>query len=181
MAATAVLAMSQLGGAYAQSEMMRGQGELARANAEFEATQQEINSRFAEVRATEIIEQGDQAAKEHQQKVRQSVGTQRAILAAQGIDIDVGTAADIQEDTAEIGALDATRIKNNAWREAFGYKQESIRGKFQAGLTRSAGRFQQSQYNFGAQNTLLTGGIRAIGTGLSSQGRPDSPSGGGEG
>lgn len=178
MAATAVMAMSQIGGAYAQSEMMRGQGELARANAEFQATQNEINARFAEMQATEIIKQGDEQAREYEKQVRQTVGSQRAILAAQGIEVDADTALELQKEASEVGALDVETIKNNAWRQAFGYKQEAISQKFQAGLTRQAGKFQQSQLNFGARQTLVAGGVQAIGTGLSSFNRPQAPAGG---
>lgn len=58
------------------------------------------------------------------QRVRtgQAVGTQRSAQAANGIDVNSGSAAQLQDDTAMIGELDALTISNNAARQAYGYR-----------------------------------------------------------
>lgn len=176
MAATAVMAMSQIGGAISQSYMQQAQGEYAAANATWQRTQAEINARFAEMEAEDVLRRGDKEANEHQKKVRQVVGSQRAALAAQGIQVDSDTALELQRETSEIGSLDAQTIKNNAWRQAFGFKQEAISSRFAGEIAALTGQQQQSFANFQARNTLITGGISAIGTGLKYSNRPQAPS-----
>lgn len=164
---SAITAGAQFFNAYAQSENIRQQGIINQANAEFQATQNEINARFAEIKATEIIEQGNEEAQEYQKRVRQTVGSQRATLAAQGIVVDSDTALDLQTEAAEIGALDVETIKNNAWRQAFGYKQEAVSQRFQAAQTRATGKFNKTQSQFAARQTLVAGGMQAAGTATS--------------
>jgi len=161
---SAITAGAQFFSAFAQSEAIRAEGMIASAQAEFDATQNEINARFAEVRATEIIEQGDEDAREYQKKVKQTVGSQRAALAAQGIEVETGTALELQLETAEQGALDVETIKNNAWRQSFGYEQEAVSQRFQAAMTRTAGRFQKTQSQAAARQTLVAGGLQAAGS-----------------
>ena len=157
MAATAVMGFSQIGGAIAQSSAARTQGE-------FQQLQAEINARFAEIEAADTIRRGDKESKEHQKKVRKAVGSQRAVLAAQGVQVDADTALDLQKETAEVGALDAQTIKHNAWRQAFGFKQEALASRFQ-------GRFDRMTAENRSRNTLITGGLNAISSFTSGIGR----------
>lgn len=152
-AASIVLAGSQLGGAFSQSQALKTQGE-------FDQFQAETNARFAEIQAEDIIRKGDVEAREHQKKVRLSVGAQRAALAAQGIQVDSGSAFDLQRELAETGVLDTLTIRNNAFRQAFGFEQQAISDRFQ-------GRFDRSASDFKSRSTLITGGLSAVGTGLS--------------
>jgi len=151
MAATSVIAaFSQLGLAEAQAEAQKSKGR-------FLESQANINARFAELQAADVERRGEKAAREHQKKVRQLVGSQRAALAAQGVTVDVGTAQDIQTEAAEIGALDVMTIKNNAYRQAFGFKQQAVQDRFQGELARQTSQFQAGQ-------TLISGGLQAATT-----------------
>jgi hypothetical protein len=147
MAATALMASASLYQGFAQSEAIKAQAEI-------DSAQAEINSKFAAMEAKEIIKQGDKASREHGRKVKQMVGSQRAAMAAQGIALDSGTALDIQEETATMGALDAQAIKNNAWRQSFGLTQESTALAFQARMTSQLAGQQ-------ARATLVGGALRA--------------------
>lgn len=53
------------------------------------------------------------------------IGTQRAAQAANGGDVNEGSNAIIQQDTAQYGELDAMIISNNAAREAYGYEVQA--------------------------------------------------------
>jgi hypothetical protein len=150
MAATGFLVASQIGGAIAQASAARAQGEFRR-------TQADINSRFAELQAEQAIKQGDKQAQEFDKRVRQTVGAQRAALAAQGIDIDDGIALEIQEEAAMQGAIDSQTIRNNAWRQAFGFEQQSVQHQIQGQVAESTAEFQ-------AQSSLITGALGAAGT-----------------
>ena len=57
----------------------------------------------------------------------------------------------------QMGAEDVLKIKNNAYREAFGYKT-------QASNLRAQGQFDESSAKFNANQTLLAGGMKAAGS-----------------
>lgn len=152
MAAAGIMAASSLIGGVQSAAAAREQGK-------FEEMQAETNARIAELQAEDAIRRGDRASAEHEKKTKALIGKQRASLAAQGIALDDGSALDIQADTAAIGAQDALTIKNNAWREAFGYRQQAQQDRFQGQIARSTAEFQANQ-------TLLTGGLDALGHGL---------------
>ena len=83
------------------------------------------------------------------------IGEQRVALAAQGIDIDQGSALEIQLQTAEFVSQDALTISNNAWREAWGFRAEANSLRFQ-------GQFAQLAASSKARSTLITGGLKGL-------------------
>ena len=84
------------------------------------------------------------------------LGAQRTSVAAQGIDVNQGTAAAIRSETEAFGAEDIQTIRENALREAYGLRHGA---KVQAQSLRwqAAGQFGSA---FG---TLLSGGADAWG------------------
>ena len=104
--------------------------------------------------ARRVEKLGQQAEARTRQKGKKVVGAQRAAQAAQGIRLGSGSARDIAMETQDITELDALTIRNNASREALGFRTKAIetgaRGK--AAFKRGIGQ---------AGQTLLTGGIRA--------------------
>lgn len=58
-------------------------------------------------------------------KAGQAIGTQRSAQAANGIDVNSGSSAQLQDDTALLGELDALTIQNNAAREAYGLRVQA--------------------------------------------------------
>jgi hypothetical protein len=151
-AAMAVMAMSSIGNAVAQSSAAKTQGEFARQQAD-------ENARLAELQAKETEEAGEKEASQQRAKVRALVGKQKASFAAQGIDIGSGTAADVFGETEEFGEQDAATIRKNAYRQAFGFRQQGQNMRNQGQFDYMAGRAE-------AKNTLLTGGISAVGYGI---------------
>lgn len=112
------------------------------------------NAQLADIAAQDAIQRGNMEADKSLARTRQQVGDQRAALAAQGVLVDSGTGADITNQTESLGALDAMTIKNNAAREAFGFRQ-------QADNARIGGKFAALRGQNEAYSTLLTGGARA--------------------
>lgn len=82
------------------------------------------------------------------------IGEQRVALAQQGIDINTGSAGDIQSETDAISHQDAETIKNNAWREAWGFKTQAAEDRGRGKMALATGRAT-------AFNTMLTGGLNA--------------------
>lgn len=141
---------SGIAGAVTQANAMRTQA----------AYQQQVgdtNARLSEMSASDAISRGDKSATLVQKQGQQTIGSQRAGLAAQGIDVNSGSASDVQSSTAAMAAQDALTVKNNAWREAWGYK-------VQANQATLGGQFAKIGGDAAANSTLLTGGMNAIGT-----------------
>lgn len=127
--------------------------------AEMNQAQSEFNARMAERNAVDAIERGNEEALSYRKKVNSLIGTQRANAAAQGIAVDFGSVEQNVEQTYEFGQEDARTIKNNAWKQAFGFKAE-------AAQHRISGMIGQIQADSQRTNTLIGGGLRAAQTGL---------------
>lgn len=155
MGTTAAVGMTIFGMNQAQSE-----AQSIKAEAAFEANQFEFNSRIRERQAEDALKRGHRAATEVRKKTKRVIGAQRAALAAQGIELDDGSALAIQEDTAAVGEVDALTVQNNAWREAWGFKVEAADLKSRAAFTRIGGESR-------AKSAVVTGGLAAIQSGMS--------------
>lgn len=147
-ALTAVGVGSQLITANAESKAIKSQSQ-------FQAQQLEGNAALSEIQAQDAIKRGQNDARRLRIQTRQSVGSARAALAAQGQDLASGDALAIQQDLVGFGAEDEETIKNNAWREAFGYRSQAAEQTIQAGFTRSTGKYR-------AKQAILTGGFNAL-------------------
>ena len=148
--------ISAYGNAYAQSSAQQTQ-------AEYQRQQYETNARLAEMSSKDAIKRGDEDAAKYKSKIKQTIGAQRAAMAAQGIEVDSGSALEIQEDTAAIGAEDMVTIKNNAWREAWGYRVQANNSYGEGAMAYMAGMNK-------SRNTLITGGIQAMQGGIQGAG-----------
>lgn len=173
-AAMGVMSVSSAANAYSTAQAQRAQGEYTQGI-------YETNAKFAAFNATDSLERGEFLAGQIKRKsdrdlsiVRKNArviqGQQRASLAAQGIEITSGSAADILEETKTLSALDETEIKRNAeldaitvkanaWREAWGYQTQAIDYA-------ARGRFARMAGDNSSRNTLLTGGLQATAYGL---------------
>lgn len=130
------------------------QAKSLRAQANYQKSMAEVNHLFSNIQASDAIARGEAQAKQIGQKRKAIIGTQRANLAAQGIELDSGTALELQQDTAQLSRLDEIQIRNNAWREAWGYKVEGA-------MATAQGRIAQIGNEQQARSTLMTGGIQA--------------------
>lgn len=128
----------------------------------YQRSMYELNARFAEINAEDAIRRGDRAARDLKTQSRGLIGSQRVGFAAQGVSVDTGTAVAVQEDTDRLSTIDAMTIKNNAWREAWGYRVEAATGRAQ-------GQMAQTAAGNAARSTLLTAGLQGI-TGFVSAG-----------
>jgi len=128
------------------------QSKAQRAESDFNASIFESNARLQALQAEDAIIRGDKEAVKAKQAAKRLIGSQRAAMGAQGIDLESGSALDIQQETASLGAETALNIKNNAWREAWGYRAQESDLRSRANYARITGRNT-------SKNTLLTGGL----------------------
>ena len=145
----------------------RGQRRAARGTeraGELEGALYDQNAEFAERQADDAIARGHETEGRYRAGVRQVIGTQRAGYAAQGVDVGDGSAAEVQADTAYIGELDALTIRNNAKREAYGFKVDAWNSRNQGELARMSGRNQAASLRNQSYSTLLSGAAGFVGS-----------------
>lgn len=106
------------------------------------------NQIMAEYAAQDAIKRGEEDAIKVRQRGDQIKGAQRAKMAASGIDLGVGTAAELQSQTDFFGLQDVATTRNNAAREAWS-------DRVQGANFRAQGDFARQQGNLGAFSTAL--------------------------
>lgn len=113
----------------------------------------------AGINAKDALYRGRSTEHDFRRRVAQFAGTQRAALAANGIDPNSGTALLIQRDAREASELEATRIRTNAAREAFGFRREAAFARYERRLAKSA-----------AKQALVDGTLELLALGLEGSG-----------
>jgi len=134
------------------------QSKAIKAQAKYQKQMADQNAKMAETQAQDALARGDRSAQDVKKQGQRVIGAQRVALAAQGINLDSGTALELQQDTAAQAARDAVTVRNNAWREAWGYKVEAINQTAQGAFIQATAKSQSAF-------TLMTGGAQAIGYG----------------
>lgn len=113
------------------------------------------NLQFSEQAAADVMERGQEDIATYRRQLSQVQGQQRVGLAAQGIDLTQGTAAQIAQQTQKIGEMDIGTIRRNIEREAWGIRT-------QANINYRAGMAQSQASMFGAGATLIGGMSQAF-------------------
>jgi len=118
--------------------LMQGMGKKAEANAQADQLRQ--NALFLRQSADDAESRGRHEADWQRQETQQLIGTQRTSQAASGGEVNTDSNALMQQDTAQLGELDALTISNNAAREAYGYNVEATSNEQNAKRIKKAGK-----------------------------------------
>lgn len=133
--------------------MLSAQGSRARGRAE--RIQAEINARLMEIQAKDAEERGEFQAKEVRNRGKQMRGSQRAALAASGLSIEGDTSANqVLAETLDMTAKDVRQVRENAFREAWGLRQQGLQTQFQ-------GRLAERMARIDASATIAATGLKA--------------------
>ena len=165
MAALSTVALMSMsaGSAISTAASQRQQATGAERQGAFEQGMFNINADLADDEAADAIARGREAELRQRQATRGLIGSQRAALAAQGIEVNDGSALDVQADSASLGELDALTIRNNAAREAFGLNVQAMNFRNQGQLAALGGRNQAKALRSASVSTLLTGAANTYG------------------
>lgn len=154
-AATASLAASVIGAGMSAYGAIQ-QGQAARKQAEYQAAVSRNNALLAERQAQDAEQRGKVAEDAQREKIAGLLGTQRAMLAGTGFDLGDDTSASLLGDTAAAGELDALTIRNNAAREAYGYRTRGMNFNADADLSLARGRAAENAGYLSAAGTVLS-------------------------
>ena len=146
VAATAVMALGQGYSALSANAQSKYASRVAKQNAGLENE-----------RAKDAIERGTKDAQRFQRKAGQEMGQQNAALAANGIDIGFGSAADVRGDTAMFAREDTKTIYDNSFREAKGYEINAANFLSESKAQRMAGKAALIKGGFDIAGTILGG------------------------
>lgn len=153
--------------AIASTAMSAGNAVLAGRNARRQGRAENAladqNAGFLDAQAADALARGAIDESRLRTDTSRLGGAQRAALAAQGIDLTDGSAADIQDETQLMGELDALTVRNNARREAWGYRVEAWDMRQRGRAADAAGRAGQSSASLQAGATLLGGAANIYG------------------
>lgn len=105
---------------------------MQKQNLKFSAAMAEINARVAELGAQSALLQGQSEVAKLTMQAGQLKSRQKVAMAANGIDLGVGNAAEVQASTDLMKEIDANTLKANAMRNAWGYRNQALNYKNKA-------------------------------------------------
>lgn len=98
----------------------------------------DVNARIAELGAQSALQQGQHQIGSLTMRAGQIKSSQRARLAANGVDLGVGNAAELQASTDLMKEIDVNTAELNAIRNAWGYRSQGVNFQNEALLKRTA-------------------------------------------
>jgi hypothetical protein len=131
------VSMSVAATAIVASSVAKGVSDKMAADAS--ASAQRRNAIVSEQAASLALQRGEEDAGRIQMKGSSLQGAQRAGYGASGADVNSGSAALTQEDTAQLTEVDKTIARNNAQREAWGLERQADNMRSSADATETAG------------------------------------------
>lgn len=125
--------------------------------ATYEARVADSNAKLASSQAADAAERGKLEAQRVMGRNSQLLGRQRAAAAANGIEVDFGTSADVQEDTQTIGRDEVATTYRNSEREMQGFDINASNYQAKARGARAArgAAIVEGAFDFGS--TILSG------------------------
>lgn len=116
-----------------------------------------LNAQMMERQAQGVLRSAEKAIVTKTMQAGQVKSTQRARLAANGIAVGVGSAAEIQASTDIIKEIDKNQLKSNAVADAWGYRMKAV--GYEGDALMAMAKKQSAALNFG---TTLLGGASQI-------------------
>lgn len=133
------------------------QGVSTRNSMRYKAAMGERNAALDRAAARDALKRGEIENRRQQQRTAQRLGAQRAGLAASGLDVDFGSAGELQDDTRRMGWEDSQTVRENAMREARGYEISAWNRDAGAAADRATGSAAMWSAAMDAGGSLLTG------------------------
>ena len=138
-----------------QGQLMAGQA--AKRRADYQAAVLRNNAKLFMEAAEDALVRGRIAVQRQQTATAQLVGRQRVALAASGILVDEGSAADLVADTAFVGEQQVVDLRINAEREALLNEINALNFEADARLAQFTGEQQLKAAQQAVPGTILSG------------------------
>ena len=135
--------------------VVSGIGQAQQAN--YQASVADQNRVLANNQARDSIDNTNLEAQRRYRALAQTQGNQQAAMAANGVDLNFGSALDVQRDTAMIGAEDASQIYKAGAERTKGYEINAFNFASQASAERAKASGAMIGGLFNAASTALGG------------------------
>lgn len=129
--------IGQIGGAVSSAAGSYYGAAVQKINLESQARMAEVNARIAEMGAQSALNQGHKQAASLTLRAGQMKSTQRTAMAANGIDLGEGSAAEVQASTDTMKDIDQNQILANAVQSAWGYRMQKVGSQNDALMARA--------------------------------------------
>lgn len=128
-----------------------------RRSADYQAQVAANNATIANQNARYATESGQTAATTQSLRNRAAIGALTTSLAANNVDINTGSAADVRTTQRELGQLDVETTVNNAALTSYGYKAQASGYTGQSSLARAEASQAGTAGNIASAGDLLSG------------------------
>lgn len=141
------------------------QGRAQSAQADYQSRIAARNARQSHMQADYAREQAAGDAAQHRRQVGQTIGAQRSLLAASGVDLgDTDSSAmNMLGDTAQWGEFDAQKVLHQGEMKAWGYENQAANDQANATLYSMGARQSGRAGAIGAGASLLSGAGQVAG------------------
>jgi hypothetical protein len=137
------------------------QASATKAQAKFQIEQAKLDQQRLQHQAGIELQRGQFEASSIHGAGEHLAAQQKADITANNIDVSVGSAARLPEETRMVSALDATQVRLNAWRRAQGLQIQGQQGMFAALYGQVGAKFnalnQQTAGITRGMSSMLTG------------------------
>lgn len=106
--------------------------------ANYKAKVADQNAKLAKTAADDALDRGKRDQQLQGRKVAATMGAQRAAMSANGVDTTFGSAIDLTNDTAMLGAEDAQTLRENTIRESKGFSIQQANFRSEAAAARAS-------------------------------------------
>jgi len=115
------------------------------------------NKRIEEQNADYAFKVGEQEAMRFGVKTRQNLGSIRAAQSGSGLDVNFGTSAQVRDSAHDLAAMDMSTIRQNAARQAYGYKVKAWEAEQESKLYGMAANKAKAAGNINMFSSLISG------------------------
>lgn len=137
------------------------QADMIRENAKFKKRVDDLNANSAALDAFNAEKEGFTESARYEQVVDRAVGADRAILASKGVDVNYGSAAELQDENRLTGYLNQIDIERRAHEKAKGFIREADQLRLQGGMS-----LRQANINAAAtEGQGITSGLTTLASG----------------
>lgn len=144
-----------VGAAAVQGVSAYEQGQAASKASAYNAKIAANNAQIATQNAQYAGAEGEANTAAAELKNRAQVGAIKTAQAANGVDVNSGSAVNVRSSQAELGELNALNIRANAARQAYGYETQSMSATAQQQLDTSASQNENTESYLAGAGSFL--------------------------
>lgn len=130
------------------------------AQSRYQAKVADRNAKLEAEAAHRADEATKQSALDKYRQINQEAGQRRAIMAANGVNMDFGSARQVQEDAAMLGREEVSRIYERGAEQTRGFDIQASNWSGQAGASRQAATGALVSGGFNMASTALGGAMQ---------------------